>query len=695
MNTNEVIENDFEKLNLKKIDVTGNVLGKFSTFSIQQEYTNTTGTVLEVTYTFPISATATVTGFTATIGEKVIKGKVKEKEEAKKEYQKAMLRGNSAYMMTNDESNIFRMNIGKIAVGETVVVKIDYIDNFEIIDNQIRMIIPTLVPPRYKSEVTDNLAYSHNEVEYRGNVIISFDKDLKINDIESKTHSIKLENNTVSAKNIKLDRDFVLDIKLAEQAFSKGYFKELPNGKKVVYLSFFPEIKSEWKDNPKNYVFVIDYSGSMSGYKIEQTREAVIKCLKNLKEGDKFTVIPFGSSYDMFSENLVNFNSENYEKANKYVKSHGLMGGTELFAPLEKAIQLFDKEKIIFLFTDGEVGNESQIAGYVRQNIGKNALFVFGIDSSVNKKGLQEIAEAGRGKAEFIVKDEMIKEMVVRQFARVASANLFEISLNGKTNKILDKIEKSRVIFNYEFYDVLVEVEDIVDEFELVCKTDEKAFSFAIPKNELEHLELPLDKIYASEQIKRAEKYIEAHLRGDNKGYKEEIIEIAILYQIDSKYTAFIAVNERDEKLTDIPDLQDTVLESPSGWDMMLREREEICKMESYRKSPSMPSYHSNFNPVVSFDSHGSIFGKILEMASNLFNDNDNFDENEVLILYEKIESCEKIIEKGGDYKALLDEIIAKLKPHFSSPNKEYEVLFEKMKEKTPKVYALIKPFLK
>ena len=335
MNEN-VIENDFEKLNLKKIDVTGNVLGKFSTFSIQQEYTNTTDTVLEVTYTFPISATATVTGFTATIGEKVIKGKVKEKEEAKKEYQKAMLKGNSAYMMTNDESNIFRMNIGKIAVGETVVVKIETIDNFEIVDNQIRMIIPTLVPPRYKSEVTDNLAYSHNEVEYRGNVIISFDKDLKINDIESKTHSIKLENNTVSAKNIKLDRDFVLDIKLAEQAFSKGYYKELPNEKKVVYLSFFPEIEIERKDKPKNYVFVIDYSGSMNGYKIEQTQEAVIKCLKNLKEGDKFTVIPFGSRYDMFSENLVNFNSENYEKANKYVKSHALMGGTELFAPLEK-----------------------------------------------------------------------------------------------------------------------------------------------------------------------------------------------------------------------------------------------------------------------------------------------------------------------------------------------------------------------
>jgi len=83
---------EFEKLTLKKIDVTGNVIGKFSTFSIHQEYRNDTDAVLEITYTFPISATATVTGFTAKIGEKIIKGKVKEKEEARKEYEKAMVK---------------------------------------------------------------------------------------------------------------------------------------------------------------------------------------------------------------------------------------------------------------------------------------------------------------------------------------------------------------------------------------------------------------------------------------------------------------------------------------------------------------------------------------------------------------------------------------------------------------------------
>jgi Ca-activated chloride channel family protein len=678
------MQNNFEKLNLRNINIEGKVLGKFSAFAIQQEYTNSTDAVLEVTYTFPISATATVTGFTATVGDKIIKGKVKEKEEAKKEYQKAMLKGNSAYMMTNDESNIFRMNIGKIAVGETVIVKIDYIDSFDIVDNRIRMIIPTLVPPRYKSAVTDSLVFNKNEIEYRGNVIIHFDKEIKINDIESKTHSIKLEGNTISSKNIKLDRDFVLDVTLAEQAFPKGYYKELLNGKKIVYLSFFPDIEIERKHSPKDYMFVMDISGSMNGFKLEQTKEAVLKCIKQLNRDDRFNIIVFDNTYEFFAQELVKFDADNHLKAIEYIQSLNARGGTELFTPLQKAIQSFGNEKIIFLFTDGQVGNESQITGWVRQNIGKNTLFVFGIDSSVNKKGLQGIADAGRGKAEFIVKDELIKEMVLRQFSRVSSANLVEISLDCKTNKICDKIEKNQILFNREFYDVLVEVDDISDNFELICKTiEDKTFSFTIPKIALEHLELPLDKIYASEQIKRAEKYIDIHRYDEGKGYKEEIVEIAVEYQIDSKYTAYIAVNERNEKLTDIPELQETVLESPMGWNMMagnslhgtnkkilccMKKSAENQEKEKAEKEMDIRNYKGSWEQERNdlFDKSGS--------------------------LYRKIRTCEEILTHGGDYRALLDEIVQELKPHFLSPhNKQCKVFLKYIKKKTPKVYTLIK----
>jgi hypothetical protein len=360
-----------------------------------------------------------------------------------------------------------------------------------------------------------------------------------------------------------------------------------------------------------------------------------------------------------------------------FVQSLQDAGGTELLPAIQRAVQDFGNEKIIFLFTDGDVGNESQIAGYVRQNIGKSSLFIFGIDSSVNKEGLNEIAEAGRGKAEFIVKDEMIKEMIIRQFARATSTNLFNIALNQKTNKVINKIEKSQVIFNHEFYDVLIEVNNVIDDFELTCKTDNKIYSFVIPQNALEHSDLPLDKIYASEQIRLAEKYINRQWDEENKGYKERIVEIAVKYQIDSKYTAFIAVNERDEKLTDIPELQDTILESPEGWDMMADNlmAEKMCFSFTAVPQLSFPrqmlSFVSNFSP----------------MKTSIA---DNIDT-----LFEKIKECEELIDQNVDYQAFLDEIIDELQPHFSFPSRGYKKLFKKMKKETPKVYALIEPYLK
>jgi len=705
---------DLEKLSLQNIDVQGNVIGKFSMFSLLQEYTNKTDTVLEVTYSFPISATATVTGFTAQIGEKIIKGKVKEKEEAQKEYEKAMVRGDSAYLMTNEESNIFRMNIGKIAVGETVIVKVDYIDNFEIVDNQIRMIIPTLIPPRYKSDVTDQLSYAKNEVEYRGNVTICLDKDLRIEDVLSKTHSIKLENNTITAKDIKLDKDFVLDIRLAEQSFSKGYTCDLPNGRKVVYLSFFPAIEMEQKQTPKDYIFVIDISGSMAGYKLEQTKEAVIRCLKQLREGDRFNIIIFDTRHELFAETIMDFNQENYKKVKKYVQALRPRGGTELFSAVKTAVEQFGDKKIIFLFTDGEVGNEHEIAGYVRQHIGKSVLFVFGIDTSVNKNGLQAIAEAGRGKAEFIVREEVLKDIIIRQFARVSSSNLFETGLNPKSNKVKDKIEKQQMMFNHEFYDVLIETDTIVDDFELQCKTDTQTYSFVVSKDALAQIELPLDKIYAAEQIRRVEKYIATRPYEENKGYKEQIVDIAVEYQIDSKYTSFIAVNERDDKLTDIPELQETVLESPAGWDMSmnLRRGKTLYYKSSYAPVIAEPAVlydcMEETRVVSGRENSGFSPGKMSPKQSrfkslfhNLLKKEQDVEEDELERIFQKVKDCEtmlieeeKIVSLAeNESKAsqpLLDEIIELLKLHYTCDSRAFRQWIKKIRKEAPHVFAFI-----
>ena len=345
-------------------------------------------------------------------------------------------------------------------------------------------------------------------------------------------------------------------------------------------------------------------------------------------------------------------------------------------------------------------------------------LFVFGIDSSVNKKGLQAIADAGRGKAEFIVRDEQIKEIILRQFARVSSSNLFDIGIFTKSNRVTDKIEKQRMLFNHEFYDVLVEVDAIVDDFDLHCKTDALIYSFIVSKEKLERLDVPLHKIWASEQIRRVEKYIEARPHDENKGYKEQIVELAVEYQIDSKYTAFIAVNERDEKLSDIPELQETVLESPAGWDMPMQKR-HASVLHAYR-NPAMMSHADSCMDEPAIMSHADSFDEMCclveepakpKRASGLFHDvterfrsiaqgfflvdedlSEKFEE-----IFQKIKLCEEMILKKEAYQTLLDEIIKDLEhaihPYLYRNHPFSEEQIQKIKDEAPNVYALVEEY--
>ena len=171
---------DLRELALKKVKITGNVIGKFGTFEIEQMYKNNTKEVLEVGYTFPIVETATVVGFEIKVGDKILKGKWKEKGEAKREYQQNVVKGNSAYMMEQETGNIFK-----------ITVKIQYIDKFEIIDNQIEILIPTLVTPRYKSNVTNKLIYG--KTNYTVDFTINIDKTLNVENINCPSHKINIK----------------------------------------------------------------------------------------------------------------------------------------------------------------------------------------------------------------------------------------------------------------------------------------------------------------------------------------------------------------------------------------------------------------------------------------------------------------------------------------------------------------------
>lgn len=593
---------DLRELALKKVKITGDVIGKFGTFEIEQVYKNNTKDVLEVGYTFPIVETATVVGFEINVGNRVLKGKCKEKGEAKKEYQKNIVKGNSAYMMEQETDNIFKISVGKIDRAEEVTVKIQYIDKFEIIDNTIQILMPTLVTPRYKSKITSKLVYG--KVDYTIDFNININKTLNRKSISSSSHKINVidEDKTerVEVLNYDLSKDFKLNIELKNELLSNAITSKTRDGNDMIYLSFMPEILDSYEDSEKEYLFIIDVSGSMMGEKLDETKRAVIECLKQLDVGDKFNIIPFESEFETMNIKSIEYNEENMRKAVKYINNLEPLGGTEILDPIKFALYEKNTDKIILLFTDGQVGNEEEIIKFVENNVNRSRIFPFGIDTNVNSSFIKQLAKAGNGKAELIQPKEKIDDKIIRTFARIQTPLLEEIKIDYGNNKVLDEIREEKCLFNYEFFNVFAKIEKLEDDIRLKGKILDKEYIWKINKENIYNTDVDLEVLFTKQEMEQLEEYIRNTYEDDKiENYKKMIIELSEKYNINSKYTSFITVYERKDKLLEVPKYQETKLSNGftkgaimnKVWDMLGMDECEEDYEEEYECDLAAPSF--------------------------------------------------------------------------------------------------------
>lgn len=574
---------DLRELALKKVKIAGDVIGKFGTFEIEQVYKNNTKDVLEVGYTFPIVETATVVGFEINVGDRVLKGKCKEKGEAKKEYQRNIVKGNSAYMMEQETDNIFKISVGKIDRDEEVKIKIQYVDKFEITDNTIQVLMPTLVTPRYKSKITSKLVYG--KVDYTIDFNININKTINRKSISCPSHKINVidedKRERVEVLNYDLSKDFKLNIELKNELSSNAITSKTRDGKDMIYLSFMPEILDSYEDSEKEYLFIIDVSGSMMGEKLDETKRAVIECLKQLDIGDKFNIIPFESEFEAMNIKSIEYNEENMRKAVKYINNLEPLGGTEMLDPIKFALYEKNTDKIVLLFTDGQVGNEEEIIKFVEDNVNRSRIFPFGIDTNVNSSFIKQLAKAGNGKAELIQPKEKIDDKIIRTFARIQTPLLEEIRIDYGNNKVLDEIREKKCLFNYEFFNVFAKIEKLEDDIQLKGKILDKQYIWKINKDNIYNTEVDLEVLFAKQEMERLEEYIRNTYEDDKiENYKKMIIELSEKYNINSKYTSFITVYERKDKLLEVPKYQETKLSSKFAKDSIMNKVWDMLGMD-------------------------------------------------------------------------------------------------------------------
>ena len=267
------------------------------------------------------------------------------------------------------------------------------------------------------------------------------------------------------------------------------------------------------------------------------------------------------------------------------------MGGTEILNPIKFALYEKEKDKIILLFTDGQVGNEDEIIRFVENNVNRSRIFPFGIDTNVNSSFIKQLAKAGNGKAELIQPNEKIDDKIIRTFARIQTPLLEELTIDYGNNRVIDEIREEKCLFNYEFFNVFAKIEKLQDDIQLKGKILDKEYVWKINKESINNTDVDLEVLFAKQEMDRLEDYIINTYDNEKiKNYQKMIIELSEKFNINSKYTSFITVYERKDKLLEVPKYQETKLSNKFAKDALMNKvwnmfgmnecEEEYCDMD-------------------------------------------------------------------------------------------------------------------
>lgn len=600
-------------LPLKKTDVKLWVSAGIVHAEVSQVFKNDSQYPLEAIYVFPLPSRSTVTDMVLETNDRIIRSVVKERAEAKQIYEAAKKAGKKTALIEEERPNIFTTSVANFLPGETVKIKISYIEPIEYKKGSYEVNFPMVVGPRYipfKLDVDDNgvvdaqpavadapritppLLHPTIDSGHRltMNVII---EGIPLGEIISNTHAIKVDKETDNRFAVSLkkpetipDRDFNLKLLLHKTGQPELTSLNSVNGEKIYsMINIFPPVEDEKlskanvSEMPREVIFLIDTSGSMSGSSISQAKSGLKYCLKMLHPEDFFTIVRFANDYSSFSPDLRKVTPDSLAAAEGYINGLSSNGGTEMQKALQYVLEMSPQnnrniQMIVFL-TDGDVGNEDSLLRLLANKLGRRRLFTFGIGSAPNEFLMRKMAEEGRGQCRFIHSHEDISVIMSDFFKTLASPVLTDISLTW-----LDEHgEKAAgvTVFPDPPPDVFIErpltllvsyTSGKVDKLLLKGTISGKEKLFEYPIKQVKGVSYPsIEKLYAQSEINQLMFKIIMDPASEKSGRKD-ILDIALTHQLVTKYTSRVAVEQKIERKPDGTLVSVNVpVELPNGWD--------------------------------------------------------------------------------------------------------------------------------
>jgi Ca-activated chloride channel family protein len=435
-------------LPLRRIELTCEAFGGIARTRLLQHFSNKNAHPLELTYTFPLPADGTVSGYEIRAGNRVIRGRVERRDEARAQYEAARLEGRTAGLVEQERSNLFTQYLGNIPATTDVIVELT-------IDQLLRWVpgygwewrFPTVVAPRYlgaEGVVRDadrvTVDVVNGVTSPTASVALTIAEDLSIAPT-SPTHRIVVTDRSVAlAADAALDRDIVIRWAVARQSPGCSIRTMRPAASQATIgdaayglLTIVPPT-GDGPSFARDLVLLLDVSGSMSGKPLEHLKAVVTSVIDSLGDDDRVEIIAFSSNPVRFHEEPARATAAERQRAREWVQRLKANGGTELIPAIEEALRPLrsDVPRQVVVVTDGLIGFEASAVRAIRDRLPRGSrLHTVGVGSASNRAFLRPAARAGRGLEVLIDLDEPATHGAERIVATTREPVVIDVAIEG------------------------------------------------------------------------------------------------------------------------------------------------------------------------------------------------------------------------------------------------------------------------